>query len=65
MVMGSEDFSYYQKEVPGVFFFLGAGNRDKGTDNPHHSPRFNVDEDVLVYGVQMLAGFALSWGDLS
>jgi amidohydrolase len=65
MVMGSEDFSYYQKEVPGVFFFLGTGNQDKGTDNPHHSPRFNVDEDVLASGVQMLAGFALSWGELS
>lgn len=57
-VMGSEDFSYYQRVVPGTFFFLGTGNPGKGTDKPHHSPTFNVDEDVLANGVAMLAGFA-------
>lgn len=58
MVMVSEDFSYYQEKIPGVFFFLGCGNPSKGTDNPHHSPRFNVDDDVLQNGVALLAGFA-------
>jgi amidohydrolase len=58
MVMVSEDFSYYQQKVPGVFFFLGCGNRAKGTDNPHHSPRFNVDDDVLKDGVALMASFA-------
>jgi len=58
-VMASEDFSYYQREIPGVFFFLGGGNREKDADFPHHSPRFNVDEDVFPTGVAMLAGFAL------
>jgi amidohydrolase len=58
MVMVSEDFSYYQQKVPGVFFFLGCGNKAKGTDNPHHSPRFNVDDDVLKNGVALMASFA-------
>jgi amidohydrolase len=57
-VMGSEDFSYYQRVVPGTFFFLGGGNAEKGTDRPHHSPTFNVDEDAFANGVAMLAGFA-------
>lgn len=61
-VMASEDFSYYQEKIPGVFFFLGSGNREKGADFPHHSPRFNVDEDVFPTGVSMLAAFALKKG---
>ncbi len=61
MVMVSEDFSYYQQKVPGVFFFLGCGNRAKGTDNPHHSPKFNVDDDVLKDGVALMASFAVDF----
>ncbi len=63
LVMGSEDFSYFQRKIPGAFFFLGCGNTEKGSANDHHSPTFNIDEDVLVTGVEMLAGFALSWKD--
>ena len=58
LIMVSEDFSYFQEKIPGVFFFLGCGNPAKGTDNPHHSPRFNVDDDALSTGVELLAGFA-------
>jgi len=58
LIMVSEDFSYFQEKIPGVFFFLGCGNPEKGTDNPHHSPLFNVDDDALVVGVELLAGFA-------
>ncbi|MDO9508570.1 MAG: amidohydrolase [Thermovirgaceae bacterium] len=61
LVMVSEDFSYYQEQIPGLFFFLGSGNAGKGTDHPHHSPHFNVDDDVLVEGVALLAGFALDY----
>ncbi len=58
LVMGAEDFSYFQRKIPGTLFFLGCGDPEKGTDKPHHSPTFNVDEDVLSSGVAMLAGFA-------
>jgi len=61
--MGSEDFSYYGEKIPGTFFLLGCGNMEKGTDNQHHSPRFNVDDDVLPTGTALLAGFA--WQFLS
>ncbi|MGI6783716.1 MAG: M20 metallopeptidase family protein [Aminivibrio sp.] len=60
LIMGSEDFSYFQQKVPGTFFFLGSGNAAKGTDNAHHHPRFNVDEDALPLGAACLAGFAWS-----
>jgi len=58
LIMVSEDFSYFQEKVPGVFFLLGSGNPAKGTDHPHHSPHFNVDDDALIVGVELLAGFA-------
>ena len=48
--MGSEDFSCFQKEVPGVYWFLSSANREKGTSVPHHNPRFDIDEDVLWKG---------------
>jgi len=61
LIMVSEDFSYYQEKIPGVFFLLGCGNPLKGTDNPHHSPRFNVDDDALSMGVELLAAFAADY----
>ncbi|WP_029422792.1 M20 family metallopeptidase [Alicyclobacillus macrosporangiidus] len=49
--MGGEDFSAFQAAVPGTFFFIGAGNPDKGIVYPHHHPRFTIDEDALPVGV--------------
>ena len=47
--MGSEDFSCYQKEVPGAFYFLSSAADDR-TRIPHHNPRFDIDESVLWKG---------------
>lgn len=51
--MGGEDMAYYLREVPGCFFFLGAGNAEAGCSYAHHHPRFNVDERALPLGVEM------------
>jgi amidohydrolase len=62
-VCGSEDFSFFQKEVPGFFYFMGCTppERDAGTAAPNHSPRFYVDEDCLKVGVRTLSGLTLDW----
>jgi amidohydrolase len=62
-VCGAEDFSFYQKKVPGFFFFIGCTppSKDAGTAAPNHSPRFYVDEDCLKQGVNLLSGLALDW----
>ena len=52
-IMGSEDMSYYLKEVPGCFFFLGSSNGERGLYQQHHNPRFDFDETVLPLGVEM------------
>jgi amidohydrolase len=53
--MGGEDFSYYLEKVPGSFFRLGCRNEEKGIVNPFHSSRFDIDEDVLPFGVEIFA----------
>ncbi len=62
-VCGAEDFSFFQKEVPGFFYFMGCTppDRDAATAAPNHSPRFYVDEDCLKLGVKTLSGLALAW----
>ena len=62
-VCGAEDFSFYQKAVPGFFFFIGCTppQKDAGTAAPNHSPRFYVDEACLKHGVELLSGLALDW----
>ena len=54
-----EDFSYYQQVIPGVFFHLGVGNRDKGITALNHTAAFDIDEEGLVLGVRTLATVAL------
>lgn len=49
--MGGEDFANYLQKIPGAFFFLSSSNPEKGTDIPHHNPKFNIDEDVMWKGV--------------
>ncbi|MGI5936072.1 MAG: M20 metallopeptidase family protein [Oscillospiraceae bacterium] len=50
-VMAAEDFSCYQKEIPGLFFFLGVGGGKNR--RPLHSGLFDFDEDALLYGVEI------------
>lgn len=52
-MMVGEDFAEFATRVPSAFSFVGAGNRNKGTDYPHHHPRFNIDEDSLPIGVEI------------
>ncbi|MEO6150943.1 MAG: amidohydrolase [Mucilaginibacter sp.] len=64
-VTGAEDFSFYQKEVPGLFFFLGG--MPKGADPlkapPHHTPGFYIDEGGFTLGVKTLCNLALDYMD--
>lgn len=53
-VMGAEDFAYYLQEVPGTFYFLGTGDDSRGINSPNHSPTFDIDENAMKYGVEIL-----------
>lgn len=58
---GGEDFSYYLKDKPGCFGFIGARNEAIGACYPHHNERFNVDEEVLANGAGVYAQYALDF----
>ena len=49
--MAAEDFSEYQREVPGVFFFLGIQGGRGGASL--HALQFDFDEEALLYGVEI------------
>jgi amidohydrolase len=53
--MASEDISYMLDDVPGTFFFVGAGNKARGIEYGHHHPRFDFDEDALPLGVALMS----------
>lgn len=60
-VTGAEDFSEFQKKVPGVFAFLGVADPSKPPEEiaPNHSPYFDVYEPALEVGVRAHAEAAL------
>ncbi|HPU69604.1 MAG TPA: M20 family metallopeptidase [Acetomicrobium flavidum] len=59
IVMGSEDFSFYQQKIPGVIFFLGMADSQKGTDAEHHNPTFKTNDGVLKKGVALLTALVM------
>ncbi|MEG0051120.1 MAG: amidohydrolase [Terrisporobacter sp.] len=52
-LMISEDFSFYQREVPGLFFMLGARDEEHGFVNGLHSQQFDFNEDILIEGIKI------------
>ena len=62
-VTGSEDFSFFQRIVPGLFFFVGVTPPEVDPKDAYsnHSPRFFADERALVLGVRSLAHLACDW----
>ncbi len=57
-----EDFSYFAREIPGVFMWLGC--KKEGEDNfPLHSPYFNFDEEILAEGSKVMVKIAMSFNN--
>ncbi|MBU2907417.1 amidohydrolase [Arenibacter algicola] len=60
-VTGGEDFSYFQNEVPGFFFFLGGMTPGNTASFPHHTPDFSIDENGMILGVKALTEMSLDF----
>ena len=56
--MGGEDFSAFLQKADGCFFKIGSGSEESESTYPHHHPRFTIDEDSLVIGVNMFLNAA-------
>ena len=62
LITGAEDFTWYQRRVPGLFFFVGITPPDEvGRAPQNHSPRFTVDENALPTGVRALAHLTVDY----
>lgn len=61
MTTGSDDMACFLQAVPGCYFIVGAKNEEKGANYPHHHPRFNIDEDALPIGVEVLSRAAMDF----
>ncbi|WYM77583.1 amidohydrolase [Methanolobus sp. ZRKC2] len=60
-IFGAEDFAYYLREVPGMYAIIGTRNLEKGIVEGNHSSSFDIDEDVLIIGVELLHSVAFEF----
>ncbi|MEX2350598.1 MAG: amidohydrolase [Flavobacteriaceae bacterium] len=58
---GGEDFSFFQEEVPGLYFFLGGMTPGNTTPYPHHTPDFMIDDEGMLLGVKTLSQLTLDY----
>jgi amidohydrolase len=62
LITGAEDFTFYQRQAPGLFVFLGITPPDQvGKAAANHSPLFFADEKALPTGVRALANLAVDY----
>jgi amidohydrolase len=61
--MGAEDFSYFLEERPGCFYFVGSVNEEKGLTWGHHHPKFDIDEESMAHGMEVMIRTVLRYLD--
>jgi len=62
LITGAEDYAFYQREVPGLFFFVGiTPPAEVGRAAANHSPFFFVDESALLTGVRSLTHLTVDY----
>lgn len=55
----NDDFAYFQQKAPGVYFFLGGSNIEKGINAMNHAPDFAVDDECIRTGVKSFSSLIL------
>lgn len=58
---GGEDFSFFQEEIPGFYFFLGGQTPGSTEAAPHHTPDFFIDESGMLLGVKVMSQLTLDY----
>jgi metal-dependent amidase/aminoacylase/carboxypeptidase family protein len=64
---GSEDFSFFAREVPGFFFYIGGltKGRDAKTSAPHHTPEFVIDDAAFTTGLKAFCHLVIDYGTMN
>ncbi len=62
-VTGAEDFSFFQKEIPGIYLWVGGKplNVSEEDSPAHHTPEFFVDDSGMKLGVKLLTNMTLDY----
>jgi len=63
-VTGAEDFSYFQNEIPGLYFFIGGRPETQPEGQAlggHHTPDFYIDESGMITGVKAFINLTLDY----
>ena len=63
LITGAEDFSMFQKKIPGLYLMLGVNDEGvaAGQSPSNHSPFVSPNEDAMITGVRALVGFAYDY----
>jgi len=59
ITMGSEDYAFFLEKAPGMYFFVGSNNAERGLNFSHHHPKFDIDEASLPHAAALLATAAV------
>ncbi len=57
--MGGEDFSIFTEKIPGFFFWLGVGNKEKDMNYVWHNPRFDGDDRSIIIASVVMSNMVL------
>ncbi len=57
--MTAEDFAYFSRQRPSCFYRLGTHHEGKGLTANLHTPRFDIDEEILPAGAGLMAWITL------
>lgn len=63
LITGAEDFSFFQREKPGLFISLGGMKKggDPTKTPSHHTPDFYIDEGGFLLGMRVLSYFVVDY----
>ncbi|WP_407935510.1 amidohydrolase [Fodinibius sp. Rm-B-1B1-1] len=62
-ITGAEDFSFFQKKVPGLYWFVGGMPKDMDPSEaaPHHTPDFYIEEEGMKLGVKTMVQLTVDY----
>jgi len=64
---GGEDFSFYAREIPGLFIFIGglSNGKDPKMAGPHHTPEFIIDDSSFNTGLNAFCNLVFDYMEIN
>ncbi len=63
---GAEDFSFFQQQIPGFYFFVGGAPTDEKPFplGGHHTPDFYIEESGMLTGLKAMLNLTLDYMEM-